>query len=247
MTRIFLDIPLMNSSEIRVSGDKARYLTKVIRAVPGDKIIVIDPSSASFLAEISALTGRDVLISVQEQITLQTESSLEIILVQGLLKGDKMDYTIQKATELGVNMIIPAVTERSITRETRKTKRWRKIAEEASRQCGRQKIPMISDPLQFSGIIGDMTLAMYGKVMFWEEGSGGCSHALGELSNRNQVLLFTGPEGGFSAKEASAASEAGFRIVSLGKRILRAETAAIAAVAITQFVLGDLSGNSPAA
>ena len=148
-----------------------------------------------------------------------------------------MDLIIQKATELGVKEIVPVITERSQVRETRKMARWMKIAEEASRQAGRNSVPVIRQTTEFDEL-GKVPLP--GGIIFWEQGGAGLDDTLKIFRDRESISLFAGPEGGFSQAEIEAASEKGFVRATLGGRILRAETAAIAAVAITQFALGDM-------
>jgi 16S rRNA (uracil1498-N3)-methyltransferase len=163
-----------------------------------------------------------------------------MILIQGLLKGEKMDFVVQKATELGVSAIVPVITERSQLRDTRKHPRWKKIAEEASRQSGRTRIPEISKTYSFKDVF-ELPGVISGKgVIFWEQGGERLSDIAGRIQNTD-VYLMIGPEGGFSEKEAMLATEKGFFTATLGNRILRAETAAIAAVSIMQFTLGDIS------
>lgn len=179
-------------------------------------------------------------IDITGDYILNTESNLDIILVQGLLKGEKMDFVIQKATELGVSAIIPVSTVRSQLRETRKLPRWKKIAEEASRQSGRAKIPEIFESFSFKDIF-DIPVLISGKgIIFWEQGGEKLPALTSKLSNTDKIFLIIGPEGGFSEEEVLFASDKGFFTATLGSRILRAETASIAAVSIIQFALGDL-------
>jgi 16S rRNA (uracil1498-N3)-methyltransferase len=151
-----------------------------------------------------------------------------------------MDFVIQKTTELGVSAIIPIITERSQLRETRKHPRWKKIAEEASRQSGRTRIPEILEICSFKDVF-DMPVLISGKgIIFWEQGGEKLPAVTSRLSHADKILLLIGPEGGFSEEETLLASEKGFITATLGNRILRAETASIAAVSIMQFALGDL-------
>ena len=167
------------------------------------------------------------------------ESTLDHILFQGLLKGEKMDLVVQKATELGVKEIVPLITERSQIRETRKLQRWQKIAEEASRQCCRNRVPLIHEPKTLEAAISSHQFS--GGIICWEQEGAPFSAALDAFRGADKIVVCIGPEGGFSEKEIRAAEARNFVVASLGKRILRAETAALTAVALTQFVLGDLS------
>ena len=164
-----------------------------------------------------------------------------------------MDMVVQKATELGVKEIIPAITERSQIRHTRKVDRWRKIAEEASKQSGRTIIPVVHEPIEFNLLFAVNDSRPLNGFIFWEEGGLSLKEAIkqsavsiqhsenSQLSTLNsQLFVLVGPEGGFSKAEVNLAVSKGLITVSLGKRILRAETAAISAVALIQFLLGDI-------
>ena len=240
MTKLFLEITLQQNTSISVSGEKAHYLSTVLRRRPGDTIIITDSSGSSFSARIRTSSRNLITFDVGAPILIETESPLEIILIQGLLKGEKMDLVVQKATELGVNKIMPVITERCQVRETRKLSRWQKIAEEASRQCGRSKVPAVSEPDTFAAVIAQGVPAGGSGMIFWEQGGASFSSSLAACKKGRQISLCTGPEGGFSGNEVRTASEHDFVIVSLGNRTLRAETAAIAAVSIVQYGLGDL-------
>lgn len=221
-----------------VRGEKAKYLSSVLRCSAGDLLSITDHRGNSYSAKIISISRKDVTVEVLGKLDSHPESSLHISLLQGILKGEKMDLVIQKATELGVDEIRPVITERSQVRQTRKLIRWRKIAEEAARQCGRSVIPVVHEPLE----MGDTFTTIHGPgIIFWEQGGERFGTVLNRFRETDEIRLFTGPEGGFSEGEIEAASQNGFVTVSLGKRILRAETAAISAVAIVQFSLGDMN------
>ncbi len=262
--RIILKKEEINGDRITLSGEKARYLISVLRCSAGDELQVFDGEGSLYKSKIAGIENKKVIIDLLERISLNAESPLNLTLVQGILKGEKMDMVIQKATELGVKEIIPAITERSQIRHTRKVDRWRKIAEEASKQSGRTMIPVVHEPIEFSNFINNITppsppLNLRGGreglkgFIFWEEGGLSLKEAIkqsavsiqhsenSQLSTLNsQLFVLVGPEGGFSKEEVSLAVSKGLIAVSLGKRILRAETAAISAVALIQFLLGDI-------
>jgi 16S rRNA (uracil1498-N3)-methyltransferase len=174
-----------------------------------------------------------------------TEPRLNLILDQGLLKGEKMELVIQKTSELGIMEIIPAVTERSQVRETRKIARWRKIAEDASRQCGRTTIPIVHEPVSFPSLFSEASaynpcFRRCRGLLFWEEGGMKMNDLRSRFGKCLSMIIAVGPEGGFTEAEAKLAESKGFLIASLGNRILRAETAAISATTIVQFLFGDL-------
>jgi 16S rRNA (uracil1498-N3)-methyltransferase len=240
MPRLFLLDSEVQVGIVTLRDDKARYLSTVLRCRKGDPLIVKDNKGGTFAAKIAGVAGKEVTVEILERQELETESPLGITLLQGILRGEKMDFVIQKATELGVKEILPVATGRSQIRETRKLPRWRKIAEEAARQSGRDMIPLIHEPAEFSSLFSGTTPHRGGGIVFWEQGGEDLRAALNAFEGVRDISLFTGPEGGFSEGEIRKASEGGFIAATLGKRILRAETATVAAVSIVQFTLGDL-------
>ncbi|MBI5074211.1 MAG: 16S rRNA (uracil(1498)-N(3))-methyltransferase [Nitrospirae bacterium] len=240
MTRLFLDSAVQAQGVIHLTGEKARYLSAVLRCRIHDTLIVTDISGNTYSAEISAITKKQTTLDIMAPLDHDNESPIDIILVQGLLRGEKMDLVIQKATELGAKEIVPMITERSQIRETRKLQRWQKIAEEASRQCGRNMVPLIREPEAFEIVIASD--GFHKGIICWEKEGAPFSTALELLSGEKRLVLCIGPEGGFSEKEIGIAEDKGLTVASLGKRILRAETAALTAVGLVQYVCGDLSG-----
>ncbi|MDO8746074.1 MAG: 16S rRNA (uracil(1498)-N(3))-methyltransferase [Thermodesulfovibrionales bacterium] len=251
--RIILPKEQIKGQRITLSGEKARYLISVLRCSAGDELQVFDGEGSLYKSKITGIENKKVIIDLLEQISLNAESPLNLTLVQGILKGEKMDVVVQKATELGVKEIIPAITERSQIRHTRKVDRWRKIAEEASKQSGRTMIPVVHEPMEFNSLFTVHHSLPIRGFIFWEEGGLSLKEAIqhsavsiqhsenSQLSTFNsQLFVLVGPEGGFSKEEVNRAVSKGLITVSLGKRILRAETAAISAVALIQFLLGDI-------
>ena len=243
MRRIFLNEVSLPGHPVTLKDEKAHYLFSVLRCKTGDRLIVTDEKACSYTAQILSASKKEVIIDITGDYRLHTESPLHITLIQGLLKGEKMDFVIQKTTELGVNAIIPVITERSQLRETRKHARWKKIAEEAARQSGRTRIPEISEHYSFMDIFHIPGLISGKGIIFWEEGGEKLSTVTGNLQGADKIFLFIGPEGGFSEQEVLIAAEKGFAVATLGSRTLRAETASITAVSVIQFALGDLGSS----
>jgi 16S rRNA (uracil1498-N3)-methyltransferase len=250
MPRIYLPALSVTDSRIVLAGEKAHYLFSVLRCRKGDELTIFDGKGNCFLTVIERADKREVIAEVIRHFPCDFESPVHIILVQGLLKGEKMDWVIQKTTELGVREIIPVITERSQVRETRKAVRWRKIAEEASRQSGRSVVPTVHEPVELKEFLKGSEPVQHGDVkgfIFWEDGGASFNEAVKKISvspghpfTVSPIYLLIGPEGGFTHEEVALAQEKSFQAVSLGRRILRAETAALSAVTLVQFLLGDM-------
>ncbi|MBI4685560.1 MAG: 16S rRNA (uracil(1498)-N(3))-methyltransferase [Nitrospirae bacterium] len=253
--RIILPKESLQGRRITISGDNARYLTSVLRCNVGDELEILDGKGGSYKSRIIGIENKNVVADIFEESFINTESPLNLILIQGILKGEKMDMVIQKTTELGIKEIIPAITERSQIRQTRKVQRWRKIAEEAARQSGRSMVPVVREPIELRALLkptghGETGTQRNGEMkgfILWEEGGLPLKDAILKISF-SQIRPFTdspihvliGPEGGFTKEEIDIASSKGLTITSLGRRILRAETAAISAVTLIQYLLGDI-------
>jgi 16S rRNA (uracil1498-N3)-methyltransferase len=229
---------------IKLNADKSHYLISVLRCKKGDVITIIDGKGKAYEAEVAEIAKKHVFINILREMALDTESALNLILCQGMLKGEKMDLVIQKATELGVREIIPIITERCLVKETRKVKRWQKIAEEAAEQCGRTVIPTVHEPVEFGSLFTVHSSQQMKGLIFWEEGGISLKEAVLKISpspihpfTDSPIHLFVGPEGGFTAEEVKLSEEHGLIRTTLGKRVLRAETAAIVSVALVQFLL----------
>ncbi|MBF0473498.1 MAG: 16S rRNA (uracil(1498)-N(3))-methyltransferase [Nitrospirae bacterium] len=233
MAYIFIDSYIYrDDGTIEIDDESAHYVSNVLRQKAGDSITLFNNIGQYWGGDIVSIRKNQVIINAKPLPTPDVESLLDITLYQGLLKGEKMDLVVQKATELGVKKIVPIITQRCIPTFTRKIERLKKIATQASRQCGRVIIPEIIEPLNFKE-------SLSGKGIIFYEQSGSkipvFDHSINEIS------LYIGPEGGFSVDEIRVAEEHGLTVASLGKRILRAETAAITAVVLMQYLYGDLS------
>jgi 16S rRNA (uracil1498-N3)-methyltransferase len=242
-TRLFVSRELINDAEAVLEGDRARYLGRVLRLRVGDELTVFDGTGSERVATIAAMTRNTAALALGDTVESATESPLKIHLVQGVSRGERMDYVVQKATELGVMRITPVLTDYGVVRldDRRAEKRrehWQGVAASACEQSGRTRLPLIDAPLQLREWFGarpadndvDLVLAP------------GANAALAEQpAPRIEVCLLIGPEGGFSPAEYEDTRIAGFKPVSLGPRILRTETAAAAALAVMQARWGDLS------
>jgi 16S rRNA (uracil1498-N3)-methyltransferase len=230
---------LEKKSLIRLSKDKSHYLLNVLRKKTGDPISVIDGKGKCYEAIISNINKKDVFIDLIRETPLENESPLNLVLCQSILKGEKMDIVVQKATELGIKEIIPLYTERCLVKKTSKTNRWKKISEESCEQCGRAFIPEIREPLKLDIFLKSFKKDKINGLIFWEEGGISLIDALNRFQGQifeRPVYIIIGPEGGLTAQEVKEAEDYGFIKTTLGRRILRAETAAIVVIALIQFI-----------
>ena len=244
MRRLFYKGLLQDTIEI--TGTDAHHLMHVMRARPGQEIIVVDDENQVARMEMTAFCETAVTLTLRERLAADTESPIQLVLAQCLLKADKMDFVVQKAVELGAVGVVPVRSQNCVVRYDAKKAagrrdRWQKIADEAAKQCGRtallsvEPVTDIADFLQQEAAAADTEL-----IFFYEnEQDQTVKDYLSQVTAKRIVLL-VGPEGGFSLDEAKAVAEAGGHSVTLGPRILRAETAALAALAVAQYAKGDL-------
>jgi len=243
--RFFAERPLHPGERV-LTGPTAKHAVGVLRLQSGEHIVLFDGSGVEFSAEIVSVGRQGIRVVVGDGIPVNRESPLSLHLGVGLSKPATMDLVVQKATELGVAEIIPMATERSQgwlagKRGKERQVRWERIAQAAARQCGRNRIPAVAQMAHFSQVVRQEAPPAAVRLIFWEEEARrGLREVLAAQGSTSEVHLLIGPEGGFSSAEATAALTAGFHIVSLGPRILRTETAAIAVVSLLQYEMGDL-------
>lgn len=223
---------------ITLSADEARHLREVLRLTSGDEVQVFDGAGREFRAIVSQARREFAELEIRDQVApLRPESPLELTLAVALLKGEKFDLVVQKGTELGVNRFVPLVTRhadikiRDEADAAKRVTRWQRIALEAAKQCGRAVLPEITLPVSFESIIGDDNCFMFSE----RDGEG-----LNTELEINSATAIVGSEGGWSDEELHQARAAGVSIVTLGGRVLRAETAAIATAVLLQHLYGDL-------
>ena len=246
MHYFFIDPAQTEKQTPVITGQEARHLLKVLRLVPGDRIGLLDGTGNGYEADIIGRSGDGVQVTMVGRLPLPKESPLKIIVAQALLKEKKMDRLIRQLTELGVCQWRPVVSERTIARlpdnrlEAR-VRRWEKIAVEAMKQCRRGRAPRIFAPVAFNALL-DLELNCDLKIAFWEEEGRRLPGDNKKTDGRDSrvALILIGPEGGFSAGEMAQAGTRGFTIAGMGPRILRAETATVAAVTLVQHLFGDM-------
>jgi len=242
LPRFFVEGVHAVGDEVELRGDDARKLTLVLRKRDGDLVHLYDSSGSAFEAQL-AITDARVRARLVRTIAAPPVESLEIVLAQGLPKGQKMDFVVEKATELGVARIVPLVTERTQGEGARegKTERWRRLARAAAQQCGRSGVPEIEAPLAWSEMCA--RFSEFERVLVpWElakvEPLAGRLPDL--LTGVRRVAVAIGPEGGFSHAEIEQATAAGAVTISLGRRILRTETAGLVVCGILRYAAGEL-------
>ena len=235
------------AEEIEITGGDAHHLVRVMRAQSGDEVIVAGGDGRAARMAICGIERDRVHLRRMAYLPQAETRNAEVILIQALLKGEKMDFIVQKAVELGAAALYPIETEHVVVRydakkAAAKAVRWQKIADEAAKQCGRQALMPVAAIAPLSALLRNPELfgAPDTAVVFCYEGEREQSlrTRLHGFSVR-RVVLIVGAEGGFSPAEAEAVTAAGAQSVSLGRLILRAETAALAAVAVTQYELGN--------
>lgn len=224
-----------------ISGEDAKHIGTVLRMKAGELAVLCDGEGEDCLCRIKAVDRELVEFEVVDRQRNEAEASVFVTLFQCMPKGDKMDFIVQKAVELGVGRIVPVLSKRCVSRPdeksfAKKIQRWQKIAEEAAKQCGRGKVPEIGEQKDFRSAVKEYSQSKKG-ILFYECGGAQLSEIVDK--NAGEIGVFVGSEGGFEVEEAEFAVEHGIACATLGKRILRCETAPLAALA----VLMNLTGN----
>lgn len=247
MNRFFLLNTMIEPGQSVDLSPLAHQLLRVLRLNPGQQILLLDGENTEYLTEITTLARRQASGTVLSRHRVEREPSSRLTLYQCSLKADKFEWVLQKGTELGLSAFTPVISERSVVRPAatllKKYDRWRTIIREAAEQSGRGRLPALNEPLSITDAIQFATGLRY---LPWEEmNQSGEAVGLGtavdlEKAGTQMISMMIGPEGGLTAGEAGVAVEAGWRTVSLGPRILRAETAALAGIAIIMERLAEL-------
>jgi 16S rRNA (uracil1498-N3)-methyltransferase len=240
LIRIHCPGPLHTGATATLPPLSANHVSRVLRLRAGASLVVFDGVGNEFHAEVAAIDS-DVSIAIGERVRGTPESPLNITLVQGVSRSERMDWALQKATELGVTTIAPVLTARSVVRlddrqSAKKLDHWRNIVIGACEQCGRNVIPQILEPISFRDYVAQVPKQGFRLVL-----SPTASSSLAGLNSMpNKVELLIGPEGGLDDDELERAQAARFVPVTLGPRVLRTETAAITALSVLQALWGDL-------
>jgi 16S rRNA (uracil1498-N3)-methyltransferase len=227
--------------KVTFGGDQARQIRKVLRLREGDRVLALDGAGSEYVVRLRAVSERQTTGLVEERRPSAREPSVPIWLYLGVLKGAKFELVLQKCTEIGVRGFVPVVTARSVSAEpgSSRQRRFETIVREAVEQSRRGMLPIVSQPVSYPEAVRQAR-AKGTSILLWEaERSLGLPEVIRDVPN-GSVCLLVGPEGGFTEDEVARAQDAGVRVAGLGPRILRSETAAIAASALVLAHFGDL-------
>ena len=241
MYHFYVEPEAVSADTVRISGGDVNHIKNVLRMHPGEQIVILDGSGMEYRCEIEAI-AEEVLARILEAKKTEAELSVRLLLFQGLPKKDKMELIIQKAVELGVSEIIPVLTKRTVVKledkkkEQKKLERWQAIAESAAKQSGRAVIPAVTRVMSYKEALKRAKESGMGLIPYeCAEGMKSLKEVACQAADQTTVSVFIGPEGGFEETEIEAAKEHGIVPVSLGKRILRTETAGFTTLAILMY------------
>ena len=239
MPKFFTKPDYIDGSELKIVGEDVSHISKVLRMSAGDNIIVCDGEGNDYDAVIKSISKTEVVAEITGKYVCDAEPCVDVTLYQALPKQGKMEYIIQKNTELGINKIVPVYTKRCVVKPSDKTERWSKVAESAAKQCGRGIIPQVMPVITFEEAVKQMQEYDLALMPYECEEDNGLKKVL-QSSEYKSVSIFIGPEGGFDLKEVEYAINSGVKTVTLGKRILRTETAASAVLPIIMYENGEM-------
>lgn len=243
LTRVHVEQPLRVGDEIALPEGPATHLARVLRLGVGDACILFNGDSHDYAARIVAQGKRELRVAIESSTPVARESPLRLVLLQGIARGEKMDLILQKATELGVAEVRPLTSQRSEVKldEARAEKRlahWRSVVSSACEQSGRAHVPHVAASVSLAAVLADLSA---GGLRLILDPEGELAFSTLELDAMQPVMLAIGPEGGWSPNDREQLRAAGFRGLRLGPRILRTETAGLAAIAALQARFGDLA------
>ena len=242
MHRFFIPSEWIAPPTVHLQGQIARQIKTVLRKQIGDELVVLDNSGMEWQVKITEISKEGIAAQIVNQRPAQGESTLKITLYQGTLKGQKFEWVLQKATELGVSRFVPMICERSVVNKvdalTKKYSRWQEIIREAAEQSRRGRLPVLEPPLTLADAV-KQTQSEAMIIMPWEAASGPTLKSILTRVKASHISVFIGPEGGFAEQEAALVHEAGGAVVKIGPRILRAETAGLAVCAAILYEMGE--------
>ncbi len=239
--RFFLPPEAIRGTHVTFPPEQSHQIARVLRLRPGAAVFVLDNTGHLYTVRLERVHPRQVTGTVVSVEAANNEPPVEVVLYQAILKGERMDFVLQKGTELGIRRFVPVLTERTVVRRTEKRPRWERIVQEAAEQCRRSRLPAVDDIRSFAEAVAEAStypcalLAHNGPDVprwrdLWPRWETPPEH----------VALFIGPEGGFTDEEVTTAQAAGIHLVHLGPRTLRAETAALVATTLLMYHWGDV-------
>ena len=243
LLRFYLPFALTEGHRYALPDNVFRHAIRVLRLSENQELTLFNGDDKEYRAKLTQVGKKSAEVEILSSLSISRESSLKIHLIQGISKGERMDFVLQKATELGVTNIYPAFTERtnlaiSQERLEKKHEHWRGVITSACEQCGRNTIPQLSSPQPLASLCNQLSQQAAVKYMLSPEAPSGLSLY---KDNHAELVVLVGPEGGLSSEELRIAADYGFIGISLGPRILRTETAALAFLAMAQSAWGDLT------
>ena len=247
MSKFFVNAQQIDteSKNICIVGEDVNHMKNVLRASVGSQVTLCDGEGFDYLGTITQIEKNKILVSYEDKIACDTEPQYAITLYQGVAKGERMDQLIQKCVELGITRIVPVLCNRTVVKfhsekdAVSKVERWQKIAGEAAKQCNRGVIPEVCMPVGFSEAIAQAKDTPIKLIPYEEEKENTIKQFISSLEKPDETAYFIGPEGGFAPEEVALACDNGFTPITLGKRILRTETAGPAVLAIFRCFFED--------
>lgn len=239
--RIFTPSALSVGQQHELDETAANHVVRVLRMQAGQPLILFNGDGHDYTAVLDKVGKRDASVRIDSAIPIASESPLHIILGQVISKGDRMDYAVQKSVEMGVSAIVPLVSERCDVRlkgdrEDKRVRHWQQVASSAAEQCGRARVPDIAAIENLTDWLQQLPEHDLGLVLHHRT-----TQSLTSLPRPGRLIILIGPEGGLTEAEIAAAEAAGFMATTLGPRVLRTETAPVAAMAVCQWLWGDFN------
>lgn len=244
LSRLFIDMPLAVGQEVVLPKESAHYhyLLNVLRRSKGTQVSLFNGQGGEYVASLIGAAKKNARLQVTEYRDIERESALQLTLVQAISRSDRMDYSVQKAVELGVQRIVPVISERSVPLDNKKISKreqhWRKIIISACEQCGRNRLPLLYNVRLLDAWLAEQTESLC--MVLSPTGKNGLEDILPRSQGGGDLIILSGAEGGLSEAEIEQAMLAGYLDICLGSRILRTETAAVTMLAVCQALWGDL-------
>lgn len=247
MHKFFTPSSYIADNKGKIVGEDVKHIYKVLRLTEGEEVILNDCEGIEYLAKINEVTKTEVNLDIIEKLDVNNESDVEIVLFQGMPKAQKMDLIVQKGTELGISKFVPVITERvdvKLKGDFKKLDRLNRIALEACKQSKRSIIPEVLNPIEFEELLNTINSFDLIVVPYENREDYGIKALVKDINKENikRIGIVVGPEGGFEEEEIERLKDAKAFIITLGKRILRTETAGFVATSLLQYELGDLGG-----